>query len=150
MSETTRSTPESGEQVLQPQPATIPPPYPSPISQPYWDGAKRGELLFQRCGGCGHAEFDPALLCRKCGSRDLTWERSAGVGTIYSWTVVWRPQQPAFVVPYAPAIIDMDEGYQILANLVGCRVADLAVGMRVRVEFHPISDGYMLPYFRPV
>jgi len=134
---------------LVPQPATIPRPYPSAVSEPYWEAAKRGELLFQRCDACRHAEFDPALLCRKCGSRDLTWERSAGLGTVYSWTVVWRPQQPSFVVPYAPAIIDMDEGYQILANVVGCDVADLAVDQRVAVEFHPVSDGYALPYFRP-
>jgi hypothetical protein len=44
----------------------------------------------------------------------------------------------------------MDEGYQILANVVGCAVADLAVGQRVAVEFHPVSEGYALPYFRPV
>ena len=134
---------------LVPQPATIPRPYPSELSTPYWEGAKRGELLFQRCGSCGRAEFDPSLICRKCGARDLAWEQSAGLGTVYSWTTVWRPQQPSFVVPYAPAIIDIDEGYQMLANIVGCDVRDLAVGMRVAVEFHPVSDGYALPYFRP-
>lgn len=134
---------------LVPQPATIPPPFPSAHSAPYWEGAKRGELLFQRCPTCGHAEFDPSIICRRCGERALTWERSAGAGTVYSWTVVWRPQQPSFVVPYAPAIVDLDEGYQMLANVVGCDVADLAVGMRVHVEFHPVADGFVLPYFRP-
>jgi uncharacterized OB-fold protein len=136
--------------ILEPQPATIPPPYPSPISQPYWDAAKRGELLFQRCRSCGRAEFDPAFACRACGARELTWERSAGTGTVYSWTTVWRPQQPSFVVPYAPAIIDVDEGYQMLSSIIGCPVDDLAVGTRVAVEFHPVGDGYRLPYFRPV
>jgi uncharacterized protein len=134
---------------LVPQPATIPPPFPSPHSAPYWEGTQRGELRFQRCPTCGHAEFDPSIICRKCGERALAWERSAGNGTVYSWTVVWRPQQPSFVVPYAPAIVDLDEGYQMLANVVGCDVSDLAVGMRVTVEFHPVSDGFVLPYFRP-
>jgi uncharacterized OB-fold protein len=140
--------PESS--ALVPQPAAIPAPVASPLSQPYWDGCARGELLFQRCGACGRPNFDPPLLCRWCGSRDLSWERSAGNGTVYSWTVVWRPQQPSFVVPYAPAIVDIDEGYQMLANIVGCDVEDLAVGMRVAVEFHPVSDGVVIPYFRPV
>jgi uncharacterized OB-fold protein len=141
------ASPETGALVA--QPAAIPAPVPSPQSQPYWDGCARGELLFQRCGSCGRPNFDPPLLCRHCGSRDLSWEQSAGNGTVYSWTVVWRPQQPSFVVPYAPAIVDMDEGYQMLANIVGCDVADLAVGMRVAVEFHPVSDGFAIPYFRP-
>ena len=139
-----------GTAALVPQPAAIPAPMPSPLSQHYWDACARGELLFQRCGACGRPNFDPALLCRHCGSRDLTWEQSAGNGTVYSWTVVWRPQQPSFVVPYAPAIVDIDEGYQMLANVVGCDVEDLAVGMRVAVEFHPVSDGVVIPYFRPV
>jgi uncharacterized OB-fold protein len=134
---------------LVPQPATIPPPTPSAHSEPYWDGTRAGELRYQRCEACATALFDPAVICRKCGSRALRWERSAGLGTVYSWTVVWRPQQPAFVVPYAPAIVDLDEGYQMLANVVGCDVGDLAVGMRVAVEFHPVADGYVLPYFRP-
>lgn len=134
---------------LVPQPDTIPHPWPSAISEPYWDAARRDELWFQRCARCGHANFDPALVCRRCGSRALEWERSAGLGTVYSWTAVWRPQQPSFVVPYAPAIVELDEGYQMLANLVGCDVSEVAVGMRVRVEFHPVSEGYRLPYFRP-
>jgi uncharacterized OB-fold protein len=140
----------SREYELQPQPTTVAPPNPSPQSLPYWEACARGELIFQRCGNCGRAEFDPALRCRNCASADLAWERSSGKGTIYSWTVVWRPQQPTFAVPYAPAIVDMDEGYQILANIVGCDVADLAVGTRVAVEFHPVADGFVLPYFRPV
>jgi hypothetical protein len=37
----------------------------------------------------------------------------------------------------------------MLASVVGCDVADLAVGMRVAVEFHPVSDGFAIPYFRP-
>lgn len=135
---------------LQPQPAAIPAPVPSPVSQPYWDACARGELTYQRCGSCSRAEFDPALQCRDCASTNLVWERSAGNGTIYSWTAVWRPQQPSFVVPYAPAIIDIDEGYKMLANIVGCDIADLAVGTRVAVEFHPVSGGFALAYFRPV
>ncbi len=139
----------TGDELLVPQPATIPPPTPSAHSAPYWEAAARHELVHQRCDACGHAEFDPAVVCRRCGARALTWARSAGLGTVYSWTVVWRPQQPSFVVPYAPAIVDLDEGYQMLAAVIGCRVADLAVGLRVAVEFHPVADGFALPYFRP-
>lgn len=146
----TTQTPPGARAELRPQPPTVPPPVPSPVSAPYWEACKRHELVFQRCGACGRAEFDPALLCRKCGSRALSWERSAGLGSVYSWTVVWRPQQPVFVVPYAPAIVDLDEGFQMLASIVGCDVADLRVGMRVAVEFHPVAGGYVLPYFRPV
>ena len=60
---------------------------------------------------------------------------------MYSWTTVWRPQTPAFTVPYAAVIVDMDEGWQMLSNLIGCEHDAVHVGMPVEVEFHPIHDG---------
>jgi hypothetical protein len=53
-------------------------------------------------------------------------------------------------VPYAPAIVSMDEGWWHIAAVVGCEPGDLAEGMRLAVEFHPASDGITLPYYRPV
>jgi uncharacterized protein len=135
--------------MLQPQRGAIPVPYPSPLTQPYWDGCNRGELLFQRCAKCGRTTHTPAYICSNCTSRELSWERSAGAGAVYSWTTVWRPQIPAFAVPYVAIIVDMDEGWQVLSNLIGCDVDDVEIGMRVEVEFHPIEGGYQLPYFRP-
>ena len=136
--------------MLEPQTGAIPRPVPSPLTQPYWDGCNRKELLVQRCGVCGHATHTPAYVCAHCTSSALTWERSAGVGTVYSWTTVWRPQVPAFTVPYVAIVVDMDEGWQVLSNLIGCPVDDVEIGLRVQVEFHPIDGGFQLPYFRPV
>ncbi len=127
----------------------IPLPTPSVISQPFWDGCARGELLFQRCLTCGSAIFNPASICRFCTSSRLEWQRSAGRGKIYSWTIAWRPQHPAFPVPYAAAIVDMDEGYQMLANIARCATHDLRVGMNVSVFFQLIRDGMALPIFEP-
>jgi uncharacterized protein len=135
--------------ILEPQSGAIPKPTPGPLTQPYWDGCARGELLFQRCGNCGLATHTPAYLCAHCTSQDLSWEASAGTGAIYSWTTVWRPQIPAFHTPYAAIIVDMDEGWQVLSNLIGCPIDDVEIGMRVEVEFHEIEGGFTLPYFRP-
>ena len=63
--------------------------------------------------------------------------RGGGRGEIYSWTVVYRPVTAEFEPPYAPAIIALDEGYQMLTNVVGVPPEDLDVGLRVRVEFRP-------------
>jgi uncharacterized OB-fold protein len=63
---------------------------------------------------------------------------------------VWRGQVPEFTVPYAAAIVDLDEGYQMVANIIGCEPEHIHGDMVVQVEFHPIGKGFMLPYFRPV
>ncbi len=67
---------------------------------------------------------------------------------MYSWTIAYRPQTEAFTTPYAPVIVDLDEGFQMLSNLIDCDTNDLAVGMRVQVEFHEVGP-MTLPYFRP-
>lgn len=136
--------------LLKPQTGAIPTPYPSLVSQPYWDGAARGELMFQRCGDCNGITHTPAMVCAHCSSRNLTWERSAGTGTVYSWTTVWRPQTPEFEVPYVAVIVEMDEGWHILSNIIGVEHDAVSIGMPVAVEFHPVHGGITLPYFRPV
>ena len=132
-----------------PQPNTIPMPRPTVFSQPFWDACKRGELTFQRCNKCEGIVFIPQAACTHCLSPDLRWERSAGKGVIYSWTVVWRPQTPAFEIPYAIAIIDVDEGYQMMTNIIDVDPATLEVGQRVEVSFHKMNDEITMPYFRP-
>jgi uncharacterized OB-fold protein len=134
---------------LVPHAEGVPLPQPTKLSQPFWDGCARDELLFQRCTACGRALFNPVPICRWCRSSALAWERSRGRGTVYSWSVAWRPASPAFAVPYAVAIVDLDEGYQMLANIIGCEPEDLHVGMAVTVEFHPVGGGTKLAYFRP-
>ncbi len=132
-----------------PQPEGIPVPTPTPASQPYWDAAREGELSYQRCGGCHAIPSLPAVLCAGCGSRALAWERSSGLGTLYSWTVVWRPQHPAFRVPYAPAIMAVEEGWWLLTSVVGCRPEDLTEGMALEAVFHHAGSGIWLPYAQP-
>ena len=135
--------------MLEPQPVGIPVPNPSPASKPYWEGCARGELLYQRCEDCGTIAVRPGTVCGQCLSRSLSWAPSSGVGALYSWTVVWRPQRPSFTVPYAPAIVTLDEGFRMMSSIVGCDVEELAADMALAVEFHPASEEIFLPYFRP-
>jgi uncharacterized OB-fold protein len=136
--------------MLEAQGEGIPLPEPTIVSQPFWDGCARGELLFLRCASCGRALFNPTTICRHCSSMDLAWEQGRGHGTVYSWTVAWRPQHPSFKTPYAAVIVDLDEGYQMLSNVIDCEVEDLHVGMEVAVTFQDVGGGIHLPYFRPV
>jgi uncharacterized OB-fold protein len=135
--------------VLRPQPAGIPAPVPSKFSAPYWEGCALGELRFVRCHDCGQPIADAPRICWRCHSRDLRWEVSSGHGSLYSWTVVWRPQTPEFEVPYAVAIVHLDEGVSLVSSIVGCAPEDLTENMELNVEFHPSNDQMMLPYFRP-
>jgi uncharacterized protein len=119
----------------------------SQVSFPFWQGCRSGELRYQRCEACGLSNFPPTEHCRQCLSAELRWKRSGGVGEVYSWTVVHRPVTAEFEPPYAPAIVTLDEGYQMLTNIVGVAPDDLSIGMRVQVQFHAVGPDVTLPYF---
>jgi len=134
---------------LHPQGEGIPILRTTPLTVPFWEGCAAGELRYQRCAACDTAIFNPAYVCRMCTGRDLRWHVSAGLGTVYSYTICHRPMTPQFTEIYAPIIVDLEEGYQMLSDLVGCEATDVQVGMKVRVMFHAIGDR-TLPYFEPV
>jgi uncharacterized OB-fold protein len=52
-------------------------------------------------------------------------------------------------VPYAVALVDLDEGVRMLTNVVGIEAEEVRVGMDVAVTWEPMSDGRNLPVFAP-
>jgi uncharacterized OB-fold protein len=136
----------TSEHLLQPQTGPLPHAE-SRVSASFWEGCANRELRYQQCADCGQVTFPPSEHCRCCLSFRLDWKASAGLGEIYSWTVVHRPVTPEFSPPYAPAIVTLAEGYQMLTNIVGVTTDQLQVGLEVRVEFHSVEPGLMLPYF---
>lgn len=133
-------------ELLRPQTGPVPHAS-SQLSVPFWQGCRSGELRYQRCGNCGLSNFPPTEHCRQCLSPGLSWRSGGGRGEIYSWTVVHRPVTAEFEPRYAPAIVTLDEGYQMLTNIVGVQPVELKIGMRVQVQFHAVGPDVTLPYF---
>jgi uncharacterized OB-fold protein len=127
----------------------IPLPRPTELSRPHWDGCREGVLRVQRCRDCGAYVFIPQPVCGACFGDGLEWVESSGRGTVYSFTRVHRPPRPAFEVPYVVAIVELDEGWHMLTNIVDCDVDAVEVGMPVEVTFRRMSDEISLPLFRP-
>ena len=128
----------------------IPLPRPTELSRPHWDGCREGVLRVQRCRECQTYVFIPEPFCTECQSEELEWVESSGRGTLYSMTTVHRPQRPEFEVPYTVAIVELEEGWHMLTNLVGCPPEEMRVGMPVEVTFQRMSDEVTLPLFRPL
>ena len=128
---------------------TIPLPVPTALSQPHWDGCRDGKLLVQRCDKCNAYVFIPQHCCTACQSRDLSWVESSGHGQVYAFSIVHRPPRPQFEAPYVVAIIELEEGWHMLSNVVNCATEDVFVGMPVAVTFEALSDEITLPYFQP-
>jgi hypothetical protein len=129
--------------------ATRPLPAPTEIGAPFWEAADVGRLVRPLCDSCGRSFFSPQVACPNCLSTSWTWTDSDGRGVLYSSTVVHRGPTPGFPVPYELAIVDLDEGWSMLTNLVGGE-GPTPLGTRVEVEFLDLEDGHRLPVFRGV
>ena len=115
-------------------------------TQPYWDGAAVGELRYQCCSDCGSVQRIPRSLCEQCQSSRLQWKVSRQTGRVLTFTTVHRAPLPVFkdMVPYVIAILDMDEGFRVMANALPQACAGLEIGTRVRVGFQDVH-GMALP-----
>jgi len=127
---------------------TIPLPRPTALSRPHWDGCREGVLRVQRCAACGSYEFIPQAVCTRCQAGKLEWVESSGRGSVYSHTTVYRPPRPEFDAPYVVAIVELEEGWHMLTNLVDCTPEEVAIGLSVEVDFRAVSDEITLPCFR--
>jgi hypothetical protein len=123
----------------------------TPESRPFWDGCRGHRFLIQRCADCGERQHYPRGVCAWCWSERLEWQPSTGRGTVYTFTVTHRTQARGFrdELPYVLAWVELDEGVQVMANLVRCDPARVHVGMPVQVTFEDVTPEISLPRFTP-
>ena len=138
----------------------------------YYEAARRGNLVVQRCTECGLLRGIIGAACPFCTSGSWEWHAVSGKGVIYSYEIVTQAIQPAFAdwVPYPVVLIELDEqrglswrwgiedetvSVRLITNLV--RPDDptqpedeenVAIGKRVEVCFVDLSDDFALPQFR--
>jgi hypothetical protein len=116
----------------------------------FWEAAREGRLVTQRCGQCGRLAHPPRPMCPSCHSLDRELVDLAGTGVVYSYTILHHPQHPSFDYPVIAALIELDEGVRILSNLVDVAPGDVRIDMRVGVRFAPTRDDMAVPVFAPV
>ena len=122
---------------------------PSELSEPFWKAAAEHRLVVPRANDGGSFFFPPERYVP--GTTDTDWQyvESTGRGTVYTYSIVHRPMSPDFSAPYVLAVVDLDEGWHMMTNVVDCALEDLRVGLPVEVAFLDI-DGGALPVFRPI
>jgi uncharacterized OB-fold protein len=117
----------------------------------FWTGGAVGELRLMRCRGCATFIHPPRPVCRKCLSENVAPEVVAGTGVIDTFTVNYQKWHPALEVPYVIARVAIDgaPGVILTTNIVGCPVADVDIGDRVRVKFEQEGEVYF-PLFEKI
>jgi uncharacterized OB-fold protein len=110
----------------------------NPEDEPFFDALDRGEIAVPWCVHCDDHVWPPRSHCVHCYHPVEEWRTLAGTGEIYSFAVVHRgdgvfAKRPAYVF----ALVTLDDGPTVHANVVADDLADVAVGRRVRLAARP-------------
>ncbi len=132
-------------------PYSKPLPDPTPATQPFWDGLRRHKLLLQRSKKTGKAIYYPRSVSPHGPKDELTWSECSGRGTVYSFTIARRPTAPQWANDgdYAIAIVELEEGARLTANIINCPPDDVRIGMQVKATFVDVTPEVTLLQFEP-
>jgi len=124
----------------------------------YWRTEKtRYRLLGETCRTCGKPIFPPRDVCPHCTEAAQDAHALAGKGQVYSYSTVYQaPAGYAEYQPYTVALIKLDEGPLVTAQLTDVDHDDVHIGMPVEMVTRKIKEegeNGMIVYgykFRPV
>ena len=111
----------------------------------YWrEIQQRYNLVANKCGSCNRVYFPPRELCPYCRRESLGKMEKlklSGKGEILSYTIIHvGPDDFEEQVPYPVAIIQLDEGPKLTAQIVDYNIDDLHIGMKVESVFRKIQE----------
>ncbi len=119
---------------------------------------QRYALVGEVCPHCQAKIFPPRDVCPECGGEAKTEYQFSGKGEVYSFTVMHdAPAGFEDNIPYTVALVKLQEGPMVTAQLTDLGEAAVQIGMPVEMVTRKIrADGDekgMLVYgykFRPV
>jgi uncharacterized protein len=119
--------------------------------QPFWDSLRGHDLRVQRCSACGTYRYHPKETCHRCSSRAADWVPIAGLGEVYTYTVVRRAPTPAYApgAPYTIVHVKMVEEFRMIGPLEGVETSSVRIGMPVVLGYDDVTPEWTLLTFSP-
>jgi len=95
---------------------------------------QRYALVGEECDHCRSKIFPPRDICPDCGQAAKAHYAFSGKGEVYSFTVVHDPPTGyEDQAPYAIALVKLEEGPLVTAQLTDVDSAQVAIGMPVEM-----------------
>lgn len=119
------------------------------LTAPYY------RLEGQRCAACGALQFPARAACGCCRSAELATYRFSGRGTVFSFAEVAQAPK-GFSGPYLVALVELEEGVRVTAQLTDVDPDEVEIGMPVEMVTRRLQEkgphGYLVYgyKFRPL
>jgi uncharacterized OB-fold protein len=118
---------------------------------PFQEALQEKRLVIQRCTDCSSVVFPAGPCCSSCLSLSLEWREASGRGILWAFVIYHHAFHPSFAdrIPYNVALVALEEGPQIVSNIIGIPNDLLRNGLQLLATFEPQPDGSVLLLFRP-
>jgi uncharacterized OB-fold protein len=109
---------------------------------PHWEShTHRSRLVGEVCTKCGARIFPPRDVCPDCAEAAQTRRVFGGKAEVYSYTIVrYAPAGYGEYVPYPVALIKLEEGPVLTAQLTDVDSDDVHIGMPVEMVTRRIKE----------
>jgi uncharacterized OB-fold protein len=88
-------------------------------------------------------------MCPRCHGLHWTEQPLSGRGKVASWLKVHHPKFPFFDHPVLVVTVELEEGPELISNMIDVEETDVLAGLPVEVAFAPTRGGWQVPVFRP-
>jgi len=108
---------------------------------------QRYNFIGNKCNSCNKIFFPPresCPICRRKSYGKMEDTKLNGIGEIVTYTIIHvAPENFEEQAPYPIAIVKLEEGPQVTAQIVDCPIDQIKIGMKVEATFRRIQeDGY--------
>jgi len=102
---------------------------------------QRYNLIGTECLICGAKQFPPRPVCPDCNSREIQPFPFSGQGEIYSYSTVFHaPLGYEQFIPYTVALVKLQEGPLVSAQLTDMDNDEAEIGMKVEMVTRKLRE----------
>ena len=113
---------------------------------PYWEALRSREFLLPY-DATGDRFLHPI---ESLAGVAVEWLPAPREGRIVSFSWVHLPTEGYEELPYVLATVGLDNGPQLMCNIVDVGSSEISIGTRVRLVFEERADGWIVPQFTPL
>ncbi len=111
------------------------------VARHWRETPERYRLEAGKCKKCGSIQFPNRIVCPDCGAREFETIRLSGKGELTTFTIIRvAPSGFGDLTPYAVGIVKLDEGIQVMGQVVDCDPDELKIGDRVETQFRRMNE----------
>jgi hypothetical protein len=103
--------------------------------------SQRYSLVGEVCNKCGAKLFPPRDVCPECSKPAYEPYTFSGNGSVYSYSTIYQaPKGYEDLVPYTVALIELNEGPLVAAQLTDMDREEIEIGMPVEMVTRKLRE----------